>query len=258
VDLNGEKLLIDGTEENAPWDLLPERCLNFFGRAYDLRYSESVELKTDKKEKETILYNLTLDDDLQFKGTLKFQRMDYAALDFRNKYKSFSGKEAYLENMLGEFPGLRIQNSSIDNIDSIYLPVRDQYGIILKNAVDEINGNLYLYPMMLHRLKENPFKNDQRKYPVDFVHLIERNLSVTINLPENVEVTSFPEALKMGLPDNSAWFIYQVTVLERLIQFNYKFGINKTIFDEDEYKDIREFYNQIMAKHAEPIILKRK
>jgi len=258
VNMNGEQFLIDATEENAPWDLLPERDLNLFGRSYDMHTTEPVELTTVRKDKEIVSYTLSLEDDFRLKGTLNYQRVDYAALDFRNKYKSFSSKESYLENMLGEFPGLRIQNSTIENVDSLYLPVKDQYEIILNNAIDEIDGNLYIYPMLLHRLKENPFKIDQRKYPVDFIHKIEDVYSVTINLPENYEIVSFPKDIKMMLPENAAYFLYQIKIWERLIQFNFKMGINKTIFPENEYQDIREFYNQILAKHAEPIILKRK
>ena len=258
VTLNDEQILMDGTEENAPYNLLPERDLNFFGRVFNTKFSDPVELTTNKKSKELITYNMTLDDDLQLRGALSFQRIDYAALDFRNKYKSFSGKESYLENMLEEFPGLRIRNATINNIDSVYMPVRDQYDITLKNAVEETNGNFYLYPMMLHRLKNNPFKIDKRKYPIDFVHKIENIYSVTISIPENFEVVSYPIAVNIGLPEKAAYFLYQVSVLGNSIQFNFKMGINKTVFTEEEYGDIREFYNQILAKHAEPVILKRK
>lgn len=258
IDLNGDQILMDATEEYAPWDLLPERCLNFFGRSFDVVYSETVELTTNKKDKETISYDLVLDDELQFSGKLQFLRMDYAALDFRNEFNSFPGKDSYLESMLQHYPGLRIKNAIIDNIDSIYLPVKDQYQIILKNALDAVGENIYIYPMMLHKQSENPFKSDQRLYPVDFIHKSEKTLSVTIRLPDNVEVTSVPKAEKIGLPNNSAYFIYQVTILDNTIQFNYKMMINKTVFGEDEYKDVKELYNQIIAKHGEPIILKRK
>lgn len=258
VTLNGEQILMDATEEYAPYDLLPERALNIFGRLYNFDLSELVELSTDKKDKELVVYNLTLNNDLQLNGTLNFRRQDYAALDFRNKYKSFSGNEAYLENFLTEFPGLRIRNSRIENVDDCYLPVTDNYEITLNNEIDEINGNLYVFPMLLHRLKENPFKIDERKYPVDFIHKIEKTYSVTINLPENYEVVSFPKTLKMMLPDNDAFFLYEVTVLNQTIQFNFKFAINKIVFTEDKYKDLREFYNQIIAKHAEPVVIKKK
>lgn len=258
VTLNGEQILMDATEEYAPYDLLPERALNIFGRLYNFDLSEPVELSTNKKEKELVVYNLTLNDDLQLNGTLNFRRQDYAALDFRKKYKSYPGQEAYLEGFLTEFPGLRVRNARIENVDDCYMPVTDNYEITLNNEIEEINGNLYVFPMLLHRLKENPFKIDVRKYPVDFIHKIEKTYTVTINLPENYEVVSVPKNLKMMLPDNDASILYEVTVLNRTIQFNFKFSINKIIFTEDKYKDLREFYNQIIAKHAEPVIIKKK
>ncbi len=258
VNLNGQQLLIDGTEPYAPYYLLPERSLNLFGRLYNRENSEVVNLKTDRKDKELIYYTLTLDDQLQLQGTVSFQRMDYAALDFRKKYKSFTSQESYFEDMLKEYPGLRIQNASIENIDSLYLPVKDKYEIVLKNQVDEVGENLYLYPMMMHRMEENPFKIEKRNYPVDFIHNTEKTYVVTINLPENLEVSDLPEVINMKLPDNSAYFYYQVSNFGKTIQFSFKFGINKTVFIEDEYPDIKEFYNQIIAKHAEPIVLKRK
>ena len=258
VNLNGEQILMDATEQNAPYDLLPERALNFTGRLYNKELSVDVDLKPVKKEKELVIYNLTLDDELQLKGSLDFRRQDYAALDFRNKFREFSGNDAYLEAFLMQFPGLRIHKATISNIDSLYLPVMDKYEISLNNTIDEVNGNLYIFPMLLHRLKENPFKVDERQYPVDFIHKREEVYSVTINLPENFEVTTYPEALKMMMPDNEANFLYQVTVFDKMIQLNFKLAINKIIFTEDQYKDLREFYNQIIAKHAEPIIIKRK
>jgi hypothetical protein len=111
---------------------------------------------------------------------------------------------------------------------------------------------------VLHRLKGNPFKIDKRKYPVDFIHKFENFYSVTILIPENFEVVSYPKAVSIGLPEKAAYFLYQVNVLGSSIQFNFKMGINKTVFTEEEYSSIREFYNQILAKHAEPVILKRK
>jgi hypothetical protein len=256
VMVGGQQVLMDATEENAPYYLLPERDINLFGYLYDRKQSSSVELTALKKDKSLVFYNLTMDENYQLSGTMNFRRFDYAALDFRNKYKSYPGKQAYLEEMLGEYPGLRIKNSVIENIDSIYLPVKDQYEIILKNAVDEIDGNLYIYPMLLHRLKENPFKIDQRKYPVDYIHQVDDTYSITINIPENFRVISLPETVKMRLEGNGAYFMYQITGVGKAIQINYRFGINKTIFGEEEYKDLKEFFNQIVVKHSEPIILK--
>lgn len=258
VRLNDKEVLMDGTEKHAPYYLLPERSLNKFGMSFNKEKSEPVIINPDRKEKETVLYTMTMDNDLRLQGTLGFQRVDYASLDFRNRYEQFSSQESYLENMMNNFPGMKIQSVKIENLDSLYLPLRDEYEITLKNMVDAMDGKIYLYPLLLHRLHENPFKPEQRKYPVDFAHKIEKIYTVKITLPENVEVISWPETVKMGLPDNSAYFLYQLTPMGNSINLSYKLVINNPVFSEKEYPDLREFYNQIIAKHNEPVILKRK
>jgi hypothetical protein len=35
-------------------------------------------------------------------------------------------------------------------------------------------------------------------------------------------------------------------------------SINKTLFAQDEYPNLREFYNQVVAKQDEQIVLKKK
>jgi hypothetical protein len=258
VKLNDQELLIDGTEEYAPYNLLPERCLNIFGRTYNDKTSDVVSLSTSKKDKEMIYYTLTLDDMQQFTGNLNIQRFDYAALDFRIKYHSFTGEEAFLENMLAENAGLRITEAIIENVDSLYLPIKEKYSISLKNLIHEAGGNLYFNPLLLHSMKENYFKTESRSYPVDFVHNLEKICIVNITIPENYEIIGLPESINMKLPDNSAYFYYQVTSSGQSIQVSFKMGTNKTIFVEDEYQDIKEFFNLIVTKHAEPVTLKKK
>ena len=43
-----------------------------------------------------------------------------------------------------------------------------------------------------------------------------------------------------------------------VIQVMSKFNINKTMFLPEEYLALKRFYNQIIAKHAEQIVLKKK
>lgn len=258
INFNDKQLLMDGTEVYAPYYLLPEHCLNLYGHLYNRNKSEFVDLSPERKDKEMIYYNLTLDENLKLSGTLNYQRNDYAALDFRKKYHNFSSQDSYLEDMINEFPGLNILSFDIENLDSLYLPIKDKYEIELKNQVDEVGENLYFYPMLLDRIKDNPFKIEQRNYPIDFIHNFEKTYVATIIIPENFEIAGFPEVINMKLPDNSAYFYYQVSNIGKSIQFSFKYGINKTVFVEDEYQNIKEFYNQIIAKHAEPIILKRK
>ncbi|HEY4786455.1 MAG TPA: hypothetical protein VIH57_10420, partial [Bacteroidales bacterium] len=66
--------LLDATEEYMPVGLLPRRCMNLRGRIVDDKKPEWVDIKTDKKLKRVIQYDLKLESDNQLTGKLSYGR----------------------------------------------------------------------------------------------------------------------------------------------------------------------------------------
>jgi len=62
----------------------------------------------------------------------------------------------------------------------------------------------------------------------------------------------------LALPGNAGRYTYSVTQVGNLINVVSNFQINKSIFTQGEYPGLREFYNQVVAKQAEEIVLKKK
>ncbi len=257
VELNDKTYLLDATEEYATFDILPFRCLNWHGYEVDEKLSEKVDLTTDKKDKEQIQITLKLDDNLNLKGNAKFVRKDYAALKFRNNYHSFNSQEEYLDDFVKNHSGVRIKSFEVENLDSLHLAIKDSYELSIKNSGEEIGDEIYIYPMVIDRLKENPFKLEERQYPIDYGHKYEKMYLVNISLPENFTIESVPEQVVMKLPDNSVNFTYQISTFNNSINLVFKYMINKAVFVEDEYETLKELYNQMVIKHSEPIILKK-
>ncbi|MBP1670321.1 MAG: hypothetical protein H6Q21_2687, partial [Bacteroidetes bacterium] len=56
----------------------------------------------------------------------------------------------------------------------------------------------------------------------------------------------------------SARFAYQAGCTGNFVQVTTSFEINKTLYLETEYKLLKEFYNQVIAKQAEVIMVKKK
>ncbi|HET7818010.1 MAG TPA: DUF3858 domain-containing protein, partial [Bacteroidia bacterium] len=257
VKMNNQTYLLDATDELLPYGFLPERCINGQGRTV-CDYPEWVELKTSKKDKETISYDLDLkNESLSLKGKIIHKKNDYAAFNFRKKYRTFNSKEEYLDEFQKDKAGLKILSSEILKLDSIYFPVQEKYEVSVTNRVSEIEGELYINPLLYSQFKENPFKSDEREYPVDFPYLIEKSFIVTIKIPERYTIASLPESVKLQLPNNAASFVYQIAFVNNTIQLNCKFNINKEIFPVEEYSDLKEFYAQVIKQQALPVILKK-
>jgi len=251
-----DTLLLDATEEHGTYDLLPLRALNGMGQCMDKKFTSWVPLECDKKDKQYILYNLTIGNDQKLTGKIGYSKSEYAALDFRNDYDEFNGDEEYLKDYKEGKTGLKVISHQITNLDSLYKPVNEEFELEIKNALNDINGELYLSPLLFEQIKENPFKQADRKYPIDFGYLRDKTIVVTYTIPPGTTILSLPEATTMQLPGDAASFSCKASVSEGIIQIMYKMCLNKKVYYQTEYADLREFYNQVISKEAEPIILK--
>jgi len=161
-----------------------------------------------------------------------------------------------LEDFLKDKPGLEIIHSTLKNIDTLTLPVKEIYDVKIREHIEKLGDELLIYPFLYERIEENPFKLDHREYPIDFGYATEKNVIINITLPDNYEIVEIPEATKVNLPDYSGYFLFQCNALGNLINLNYKYYINKELFVPEEYPYIKEFMNQIIKLHAKPIVVK--
>jgi hypothetical protein len=112
--------------------------------------------------------------------------------------------------------------------------------------------------MLFEQISENPFKSPDRLYPVDYAFMSEKTILMNYTLPEGYTLVSAPSSLKAKLPENAASMSYSVTVLENKVSLVFKFNINRIMFVQNEYTNLREFYNQMVAKCAEPLVIRKK
>jgi hypothetical protein len=93
-----DTLLLDATEANCPYSFLPMRALNGQGRFMDKNRTGWVDLTAKKKDKQMVVYTMSIGDDLSLKGKITYSKGDYAALNFRNDYEDFNSDEEGTES----------------------------------------------------------------------------------------------------------------------------------------------------------------
>jgi hypothetical protein len=255
--VNNEKYLLDATDELLPLGTLPERCLNGDARIFLETTTQNIIIKPEKKKISIEKYELILSGGNQLKGTLSTEKKEYTAFDYRKKYRKFNSKSEFIQDLEKNNPGLIINTIEITNLDSIYLPLKEKYEIELNNQVFEANDKVLINPLIHVRMKENPLKTEDRKYPVDYASGIDEMVYVKIKIPAGYELVEIPPATIIQLPEKSAVATFQITFLNNEINVFYRFNINKEVFNTEEYPLLKEFYNQIIKKHSEPIVLKK-
>ena len=104
-------------------------------------------------------------------------------------------------------------------------------------------------------LYENPFKMENREYPLDFEFPKSNRITVNYTLPEGYRVESVPENVVLGLPNGLGSFKYTIRASGNQLQFSSTTDINAAIVPATYYQALKEFFNQIVTKQSENVVL---
>jgi hypothetical protein len=253
----GEKrILLDATQKLLPVGFLPERCLNGRGFVISKNGYSWVNLVAPSKSRTSITADLTLADGGEFSGKLTVDRTGYPAQNDRGKY--FSKGEAEYVN---DFKGTRnweISKSAFENIKDLNASFKETHDLEISEHATVAGEMIYFNPLFIKSIDENKFKSATREYPVDFGSPFDLIHFIKINIPSGFVVEEIPTNKAFALSGNSARFIYSVVQKESTITITSNLQINRGLFAQIEYEALREFYAQVVAKHAEQIVLKKK
>ena len=244
LKFNDEDYFLDATGKNLAFGELPFRCLNRYGRLLDFNNeSKWIDLKPSKRTSMYFKDHLVINKDLSITKESKYVFTGYNALDMRNKL-SQSNELEFTKQWKKNNPELQIENIEINNIDNPSKPLE----IKLKSTdrLDEITDIIFLKPFLSPFFKENPFKLNQRTYPVDFGYCNHYNYVTSINIPENYIFTEIPDSKSFALPDKLGFITIKFQVENDKMIVSHRVSINSEYFSPDYYGALKEFYSKIV------------
>jgi hypothetical protein len=256
AEIDGKKVLLDATDRLMPMSMLPTRCLNGKGFIISEDNSGWISLQAVSKAKIYSYADISIDGDGQLIAKMKTTRSGYAASEMRNSY--YGKGEAEYVKKLSDDNHWELQKTAFENTDKISAPVTEVLDLTLPNNIQEAGDRMYINPILTDRLESNPFKSETREYPVDFATPFERTLSAKIILPESMTIDALPQTKIMALPENAAKYVYSVSQVGNTINLTSQLSVNKTLFLQEEYKGLRQFFDLVIAKQSEQIVIKRK
>jgi len=257
VEKDNGVILFDATNKQAEASILNPRLLNWQGRIIRKdNSSDWVPLKPGKHAAHNTMINATINPDASVKGTAKNSLSGHYALFYRNKLLKLNETDTqeYLEKNIGE---TELSNLALQNLDELYQPVKIDYDFESFDRLEEVEGKLYFSPMLYMAVKENPFKLNERNYPIDFEYPFKDRCIISIEIPEGYAVESIPEPISLTLSEGIGHFKYSVTSLGNKVQVSTEFSVNNSLVPPQYYLDLKEFYKLVIEKENEKIVLSK-
>lgn len=159
---------------------------------------------------------------------------------------------------LEEKYNIEIEDFTLREKSNILKPIIRNIKFTSEDLIEEINGKSYIKPLLFLAKSNNPFKSNERKFPIDFIAKWQDKHTVSISLPEGYTVEKIPEPIAIGLPDNLGVFKYQVTQKGNKLNTVSILQFNESIIAPKYYPALKDFYGKVVAKQTEKIILTKQ
>ena len=126
---------------------------------------------------------------------------------------------------------------------------------VCSDALEEINGKLYIDAFFGLMTSENPFTAETRELPIFKDEMINKKTTVVLDIPEGYSIVSLPEEMQISLPESMEQFTYTVSSQADRVIINIIVNENADILNPVHYEGIKKYYEMIEAKASEKIVL---
>jgi hypothetical protein len=199
-----------------------------------------------------------LGDDGVIRGSIQYTYSGYDAVFQRKQINKFRSQEEYVNDLVAKLPGVSLKQYQLENPEDL------KKSVVLKMDVEiepgsRLDGENFLFnPMIKKSWETNPFKSSERLYPVDFGVPIEQITIFNLEYPSHYEIEGIPSKVEMTMPQGGGQFNLEFQNGANKLSMNNSLFISKAIFASQEYHNLKELFNQVLASQQNELIFKKK
>lgn len=254
LTIGDKTFFLDATDRLLPFDVPPLDCVNTEGFEMTAQTFNWIPILPTLRDKVNVNARLSITPELGLHGRITRMTHGYDARDKRKEFAEL-GQEKFVEAYFDR--KWNLDSAKIMNATQPDQPFQEVYFGTVPDRMTETAERVYLDPYILLTDKENIWKDESRVYPIDLRITTEKLLVVNLTVPDGYKVEALPANQTFALADNSMSCSFKVTQSNNILVITYQFATKKVWFSREQYKDMRDFYNQIIARQNEPIILLR-
>lgn len=244
-------IYLDGSMKNGlalPANLITDRA-QIVGKA---SFTVSPAQTEKGAESYNIIGKLSADGKLEFQGRSEFK--DCWAPVVVNTYKDAKDSATYVNERASKY------NVNFSKFNLKYtegLNPKCQKTFAATKTFDTTPENIYFSPLLVAFAKENPFKDEERKMPVEYPFIQSYTFSANYTFPEGYSVESLPKSQQITSPDKSLHFIINYQEVGGRLAMRCTVKIDKQLYTAPEYPILKAFMDQVTAHNNDVVVLKK-
>lgn len=249
---------VDATDPLLPIGMLPKQCINEYGlQVKEVEIGKKAQffpltpLKYDFIQLNQS-FSINLEENI-IEGIAKAKLDGYRALNFRHSIKK-NGVESVYKILLAE-SSTEIIKMDVENLDSTNESLVLKY--ITKTKLDKVGEKILITPFPVNPYRESQFKQEDRRYPVDFGDLNEEQFFFSMQIPNGYEIDYTPQDKFYKNSELDFEFSYKVQREQKFVQIMVKIKRGKTVYDAKDYKELKLFFDLLVKNINENLVFRK-
>ena len=259
TEINGVTYLLDATEKELPFGMLPYRCLNYSGRVMDLDgESYWYEIEPEKANGRAIRLQMELDfENGAATGTIDEISTGYEAYFKRNRLATTT-QEEYLDQIEGgSNDDFFVKSYEVVGEQSDEKKLVERYTFEVENIGDQ--QTIFVNPFLIRFFESNPFKSEERNYPVDFGYLRSYKYFANFKVPDGYKVKQLPTPVNLGLPDKSGVLRFNCVEAQGMVMVQFTLQLMSTQYTSAGYVYVKKFFeNAVTAQNKSYLVFEKE
>jgi len=258
ITINGKDYFLDASNTFLFFGITPFKTLSGNARVMSLLkggYWEKV--RPYKNSFENVHVEVDVKNNEDITGNIKITHAGYSSIITKFLFDRLK-REKYIASLEEADETIEINNFKIHGLENTSSKTEQVYHFNYENIEQELQDKLYINPFFYTNIKSNPFKLEERIYPVDFGYKQDYTYRAKINLPNGYELKTVPTPILLSLPNKAGRIIYTLKKSKNSVIVFFKIKITKTVFLSSEYEALKKFYAEIIKIQSTSITLEKK
>jgi hypothetical protein len=256
AELEGKEILLDATHPLRPYTLLAKNDLNDNAYVLEPEKQRWVKVQSAAATRQVISAETDFSHPAQPVHRFTVRLEGHEAVAERQKFVEKGKFVAEREMINTPYADFKLASSETKAMDDPDEPLLVNLTYQPETPAAGLPDLIYFAPVLLGKFTENPFKNEARTLPVELGYPASYTYVLNLKVPPGYQLQEVPKSTLIKMPGNLAQFRYQVVQQNDQVQLNSVVSFTEPVIPAENYHHLREFYDQVIAKYREVIVLR--
>lgn len=196
----------------------------------------------------------TLSQEGKLEGTRTASYYGQYASNFKRQYREAKDSLDFVQGLENRY-GIKYNSYATKGVREFSAKVSETSSFS-KNT--EVSADyIYVNPLLFMHMPETPFKQSERRLPVEFDYSYDYHIRVSLMIPEGYSVDELPQSVSLVTEDKHMSLKYNVVHQGQQIGIKYEFKLDEVFYSVDKYQELKKFW-EIMAEVNNSMLVLKK